>query len=58
MSDSYFARHGGRPVKNHDPAIVVFLKKELPDDQEAATRLNAPIDLKPRHSTPGRSTVV
>jgi len=45
-------------VKNHCAANVVFLKKELPDHQEAATRLNAPIDLKPRHTTPGRTTVV
>ena len=45
-------------MTNYFPVSADFCKEGLPGHQEAASRLNAPTDLKPRHTIPGRATVV
>ena len=58
MLRTSFAYQRGNPVIAYFTSNDLCLKEALPDHQEAATRLNAPIESKTRHSTPGRDTVV
>lgn len=53
-----FAYYRGKQVIIHFRSNALCLKEALPHHQEAASRLNSPIDPNPRHTIPGRSTVV